>query len=446
MEYPRVLYVGGQPIGAQSNSGLTLGAMFGDWPDERLLQIWMEHHPSAPTRGTSHVAEPMTSPFDAALRTTLTALKRARRGFSGAATPETDGMNSSVRRSTPMGARQRARISLQALNDIGPVRLPPSLRQEVSRFDPQVIHSLLGGVRVMRLTLALSRYMDVPIVPHFMDDWVSTLFTDGQLGGLARAQTERVIGQTLARSPLCLTIGADMRSEFQDRLKRRCFVVGNSVDISDYEQPVERRRSSAGLPLVMRYVGGLHLGRDVVVASIAKAIDEAGDLSQWALELFVPDEDRRRALRLSERFASVSYAGNIAPADVPITLMSADALLFVESEEPGILDFTRLSVSTKVPQYLASRRPTLVMGPQNQASVRTLLRGPLSVHAGPTPGDVDLRNALRAVSLRVVQNREPQSSGHAVWFLEEFGQAATQERLRASLTLAARSMHADGEA
>ena len=273
MEYPRVLYVGGQPIGAQSNSGLTLGAMFGDWPDERLLQIWMEHHPSAPTRGTSHVAEPMTSPFDAALRTTLTALKRARRGFSGAATPETDGMNSSVRRSTPMGARQRARISLQALNDIGPVRLPPSLRQEVSRFDPQVIHSLLGGVRVMRLTLALSRYMDVPIVPHFMDDWVSTLFTDGQLGGLARAQTERVIGQTLARSPLCLTIGADMRSEFQDRLKRRCFVVGNSVDISDYEQPVERRRSSAGLPLVMRYVGGLHLGRDVVVASIAETIE-----------------------------------------------------------------------------------------------------------------------------------------------------------------------------
>ena len=86
----------------------------------------------------------------------------------------------------------------------------------------------------MRLSLALSRYLDVPLVPHFMDDWVDNLFTHGQLGGYARSEAERVFAQVLQRAPVCLTIGEDMRREFESRLNRPCVTVGNSVDLDDY--------------------------------------------------------------------------------------------------------------------------------------------------------------------------------------------------------------------
>ncbi len=181
-------------------------------------------------------------------------------------------MNNSVQRSGALSTRQRAHLAVGVVNDIGPVWLTPKLRKEVKRFRPQVVHSLLGGVRAMRLSLALSRYLDVPLVPHFMDDWVDNLFTHGQLGGYARLQTERVFGQVLERAPICLTIGEDMRREFEFRLNRPCVTVGNSVDLDDYSRagqvPAHR-----GPDRVMRYVGGLHLGRDQVLSALAGVLD-----------------------------------------------------------------------------------------------------------------------------------------------------------------------------
>ncbi len=51
LDYPRVLHVGHHPIGAPTNSGLTLGTMFGSWPDSELLQVCTRAHEDAPVRG-----------------------------------------------------------------------------------------------------------------------------------------------------------------------------------------------------------------------------------------------------------------------------------------------------------------------------------------------------------------------------------------------------------
>jgi hypothetical protein len=434
--YPRVLHVGHHPIGAPTNSGLTLGTMFGSWPDSELLQVCMRAHKDAPLRGEVLMTPAVLAPVEFGLRAALKPYAWARRAAGANVERESDGMNNSVQRLGALSTRQRARLAVGVVNDIGPVWLTPKLRKKVKRFRPQVVHSLLGGVRAMRLSLALSRFLDVPLVPHFMDDWVDNLFAYGQLGGYARSQTERVFAQVLERAPVCLTIGEDMRREFEFRLNRPCVTVGNSVDLDDYSRagrvPAHQRPK-----LVMRYVGGLHLGRDQVLSVLAEVLDgeSLGD-RKWTLELFVPDYDRGRAGRMSERFRSVVYGGSLAPSEVPAKLVTADALVFLESELPGITNFTRLSVSTKVPQYLASGRPLLVLGPPDQASVRTFLRSSLAVYSGSWPSPEALRASLERLTALAAKTRGA-SSGHAAWLLAEFGEQATQERLRAGLARAA---------
>ena len=435
-DYPRVLHVGYHPIGAPTNSGLTLGTMFGSWPDSELLQVCTRAHDDAPVRGEVLMTPTVFAPVELGLRTALGWFDSALRKAGANAKSESDGMNNSVQRSGALSVRQRAHLAMSVVNDIRPVWLPPKLRKEVKRFGPQVVHSLLGGVRAMRLSLALSRYLDVPLVPHFMDDWVDNLFTHGQLRGYARSEVERVFAQVLRRAPVCLTIGEDMRREFESRLNRPCVTVGNSVDLDDYRRAGPLPAPS-GTELVMRYIGGLHLGRDQVLSVLAEALGRGsiGD-REWRLELFVPDYDRGRAGRMADRFRSVVDRGSLAPSEVPATLVSADALVFLESELPGITSFTRLSVSTKVPQYLASGRPVLVMGPPDQASVRTLLRSSLSVYSRSSPSSETLRVSLERLTALAVQTCGS-SPGQPDWLLDEFGEYATQERLRAGLAWAA---------
>lgn len=422
--YPRVLHVGFNPIGSPTNTGLTLGSMFGDWPADRLFEVYTMSRQQVAHDHRGVVAPPSSAPVDGLVRRVLGSRLPA---------PVGDGLNSAVsRKGAPTPLSVRARVAVSMLNDLGPVWTGGQWVDGVAGWRPQVLHSLLGGVRITRLVLALSRRLDLPIVPHFMDDWMSTMYADGQLFGLARREVDRLVDRVLDRSPLCVAIGTDMQSEYTSRLGKECRVVGNSVDFRAFDDlwrpsdQTQERRS-------MSYVGGLHLGRGDVLREVGRAIARhrgAGE-HQWVLRLMVPAADLPRAEELAAGTDTIEVAGTVHPHDVPAALIESDALLFVESSDPGVAPFTRLSVSTKVPEYLAARRPILVVGPDGQASVRTLSRSGAAVYGGGGMDPVALDGAWSQVARMSAEGST--GAGLPTSVREEFGRAETQERLRAAL-------------
>ncbi len=238
-EYPRVLHLGHHPIGAPTNSGITLHTMFADWPAEALLQVCMREHPSFPTPANAIIAPSSVAPLDGFARWVL-----GHRVPAGAI----DGLNNSIERPKGVGLKTRLRVMATAASDVGPVRLPRALMRRIEAFRPRAVHSLLGGVRAMRLANAVAGELDLPILAHFMDDWPANLFAHRQLGGLARREVDRSLRRTLTRSPVLLTIGYDMKDEFEKRYARPCVVVGNSAEfgmVERVEKPLPSKRCIA---------------------------------------------------------------------------------------------------------------------------------------------------------------------------------------------------------
>lgn len=170
--------------------------------------------------------------------------------------------------------------------------------------------------------------------------------------------------------------------EFESRLGVPCHVVGNSVDFAAFD----------GLPgpvsdedhiVKMTYMGGLHLGRDETLGNLASALTNRQQAGRdIELHVHAPEADSTRLEQLRDQYPSVIRAGGmVEPSEVPARLASSHVLVFVESIRPEIVDFTRLSVSTKVPEYLAARRPVLALGPEAQSSVRVLRSGPATSYA-----------------------------------------------------------------
>lgn len=429
-DHPRVLHVGFQPIGAPTNSGLTLGTMFGGWPREALLQLCLRDHPAVDRPHGVLIAPGSVAPVDGAVRALL-----------GRHTPvgATDGLNNSIRRSsTAPSLSTRARVVLTTANDIGPVRLPRSVMAAVEAFQPQVVHSLLGGVRAMRLPRMIAERLGVPLVPHFMDDWIEHLFDDGQLYGHARRAAQRELERTLVLAPLGLVIGEDMKREYQQRLSLPCVVVGNSVDVDAYRRSpgsAPAHDEAAGTTATLVYVGGLHLGRDTVLRQVAQVLS-AGPVGElpWELVLHVPPADQPLAETLAGELPGVvRAAGSVDAAHVPQTLAAASALVFIESSEPHISAFTRLSVSTKVPQYLASNKPVLVVGPQEQSSVRALRSVGRAVYAGPQARGEEVNTAVHGIRELVEQDVHGVVPDLDPAVVELFGTETTRLRLQTAL-------------
>jgi hypothetical protein len=103
-----------------------------------------------------------------------------------------------------------------------------------------------------------------------------------------------------------------------------------------------------------------------VLREVARALE--GIAEPWRLVVHAPARDVDSLLG-RDPMERLTIGRELEPHEVPGRLQSATALLVVESLKPEIAAFTRLSVSTKVPQYIAARRPIVAVGPAGQGSI-----------------------------------------------------------------------------
>jgi hypothetical protein len=289
-------------------------------------------------------------------------------------------------------------------------------------FGPEVIHSNVSGLRSMRIAMRMARHLGVPLVPHFMDDWPSTLFSGVPAAAPVRRLVRRTLQDLLTAAPEVLVVGSAMAEEYALRYGVSCTVVGNCAS------PVTVQRSDATHQGLI-YVGGLENDRWEMVAALASMVD-AG----FPIRLFTPPAHVARAQQLQRRHPAILSVDTVAPEEVPGLLQTCAALLFVESTREPALTYTRLSVSGKVAQYLMSRRPILAVGPAEQGSIRALRDSPMTVYAGQADDREQLSAALAGLR-ELPQTPIPDQTWNVL--VSTFGCRGTQERLRMALHRAA---------
>lgn len=356
------VFVGSIPIGDTSATGQTLFALYSGKLADDAVSV---------TKSAGRGVLPVELRFDArtfalesAARNAVLALRKSPTGSpkisSALAHP-------SILQPTATLAT-RTELQFRALLDVAPVLVGPEVIASLRQSGVSVVHSLLGNVQTMRLALDISRKLDVPIVPHFMDDWPSSLYANGELMGRARGIARRALSAVLERSPIIGTIGTHMAAEYTSRYNRETFVAANGYFPHEIGRNSKAGASTDG-PRVLAYSGGLHLGRLEALLSVASWLRQ--NRPSWTLLVSTASDDVS-GLRASYPFPNLRFVNPVEATEVSSFISRADALLYVESSRREVTAYTRLSVSTKVPQYLASRQPILVVGPPDQASIDVL--------------------------------------------------------------------------
>lgn len=119
------------------------------------------------------------------------------------------------------------------------------------------------------------------------------------------------------------------------------------------------------------YTGGLMLNRYVMLDEIAKCIEEINkDRKIFELHIYSPilQIEAYRSLMCD----SIVFHNYVKQEDVHSVLVVGDVLLHTESFNDNIIRFTNYSLSTKIPECLASGRPLLYYGPSTIGVARFL--------------------------------------------------------------------------
>lgn len=334
--------------------------LFAGWPIDRIAQIY--DSPIAPDPAYCTKAWRFSSDDIGAVRIAKNAVKRIQkmRNAQGRASREAAPQlpNSS---SNDLGL-------LAAIGDVVPFKAPPALCEWAADFAPDIIYTLLGGSRICELVLQLSEYLGKPIVPHFMDDWPSTIYESHRFRKLFRSVMSRRLKGVLRKTPIGLAIGSGMAEVMCVRYAKKFDYFMNCVECVRGDFVIKESTSGT---VRFGYVGGLHLNRWRSLLSLAETIQlltHSGE--SISLEICAPAKDIELYGSKFSAFSSILQLTSVSPDQVADALLSYDVLVHAESFLPEDSHYTKLSVSTKIPQYMASARPILAIGPDGLSSIQ----------------------------------------------------------------------------
>ncbi|MEU7757012.1 glycosyl transferase family 1 [Micromonospora sp. NPDC049171] len=395
-EYPRVLVVSAAVFDRSTGTGITLSNLFTGWPGDRLAQLYAEDRAPGPDAvGRFARFAPRNAPVEYHLfrqwervRGPVRALVKGSAGPGSAAGSAGSGSAAGPARDPGPGpVRARLRTQLRAFVDLSPVRIPDDVRRWLRAQRPDVIYTTLGSIRMMRLAVAAAQECRVPLVPHFMDDWPTTLYTDGQVLGLPRLAVRAGFRDVLRHSSYGMGISVAMAREFERRYRLPFAAFGNCVDAADFADPDRcAPESPAGAPVELVYVGGLHLDRWRSLRRVGEAVARlVAQGTPARLTVHAPATDLARYAGAFTGLPAVHLGRSLTSDEVAGVLRRSDVLVHVESFAAEHRRYTRYSLSTKIPQYLASGRPVFGFGPAELASMAHLA----AADAGPVVGSDD---------------------------------------------------------
>ena len=283
----------------------------------------------------------------------------------------------------------------------------------VDDFSPQAVF-LVGGEYTFAYEVAChaANRCAVPLVVFLGDDWYSvSRYSHSPLfwlqNALLRRTMRRVVGSAARLFSTCDLMGEEYRQilgvEFTT-LPTACGRI-EPAPASDVNSPVE-----------LSYLGKVSLGRWIMLRRIGEALRDINALEQRAiLRIYTTEQlDRRMVERLSIPGA-LEFMGGLNAAEVSQVILKSDILVHVESMDKENRILTRLSLSTKIPEYLASGRCILAAGPAEVASIRYIQEhkaGMVVTDMGTLRGDLEalisnpeLRRSYALNGLRLAHRR-----------------------------------------
>jgi glycosyltransferase involved in cell wall biosynthesis len=237
----------------------------------------------------------------------------------------------------------------------------------IDDFNPDVIFFVGGNQGFSHdLVLYLSKTFNIPLATYFTDDYLLFPKNNSILKMIQKFRMNIFYKKTINHSSLCFAIGDTMSKSYTEFFNKEFHSIMNSVDKQVFSNYTPNK------VVVYSYFGGLHLNRWKMLIRLSNSL-ERGLINVYSIDL--PSN------KILDQFkkSNINYRGSVEGYDLKKAIKDSDVLLHVESDDNKNRQLTKLSISTKIPEYLMSGRFIVGFGPTEVASMRLLSENKIGI-------------------------------------------------------------------
>ncbi len=358
--FPRILIISVNPVSTTSSNGKTYASIFKGYPKERLAQLYFRRETLS-----SDVCDRYFIISDEDILRRLA----GRRGPLGREAHRGEQAEPAV----ATAVRDRLKNSSAARFFRSLVWRSIDIRSRelvgwLEAFAPDILFFHGGDANYLYDKASkIARETGADIIYYITDDYVLPAFSLNPFAQWNRLWTRSAFKRMCRASCLVATIGGRMAREYKERYGIESYPMMNMV-------PVDTREIAAAdagtKELVFAFAGGLHTRRWKTLGLIAASLERLEKEGlKGRLDVYSRDEPGAKILGTINRGDRSRFRGALDEAGVRAVLREADVLVHVESFAGKSRRVTRLSLSTKIPEYMAMGKCILAFGPKDVASI-----------------------------------------------------------------------------
>lgn len=215
--------------------------------------------------------------------------------------------------------------------------------------------------------LVISQEYKIPLSVFFTDDYVLHPLDRNILDRLYKKILLKQYYKTIENADLCYAIGSKMADEYKFRFKKKFHPIMNCVDM------IPKDSLNDNEIITISYFGGLHLNRWKSIIKFATYLNNCINFIEKPVIIKVYSLYIRSDIAYEFKKNHIQYMGGVTGNDLFKAMKDSDFFLHVESENLFDRHLTKLSISTKIPEYFIHNRPIIAYGPNEVASIQLLI-------------------------------------------------------------------------
>lgn len=245
---------------------------------------------------------------------------------------------------------------------------------------PDVIYLPIYATRFMcDVQQYIVEQCHVPVVGHISDDVYGYSPKSSLLACLYKKSLRKKLRKLINKCDYLEVFAENMQKEYSRIFKKPCYLIGKGVNCN--EIPTISYTYSQRETCHFVYTGNIGNERYQVLHAIGKALDSTSAQRRLVLDIYSATsitEPMRLAFADSP---SIRFHGAITKDEVDQVQREADFLVHVESFSPQAIFSAKMSLSTKIIDYLSSGKPIFAVGPMEVNSIQLLKSKNLAVVA-----------------------------------------------------------------
>ncbi|UUX35242.1 glycosyltransferase family protein [Fundicoccus culcitae] len=359
----RILIVSNNVISKTKNNGKTIASIFEEYPKENIRQLYFSSELPEDIRLDSYYQISDKDVLKSLLKTGSSIGKIQRTNVKKL-------VNTNQEKGKKIPKNNLTRLIREVIWKLNFKKFD-SLFEWLDDFQPQKIF-FVGGDSLFAydITKMIKDKYKSKLLTYITDDYILPRKTVNMFWWIRRNLLLRKMKPLIKETSELITISEKMRNEYKNIFNKDSLLLMNkSESLKDNSiQNINNTR------LYLIYAGGLHYNRYQVLSKIGEAIASINKKENTKIKLFIYTNEQptdKIMAKLNIENGS-EYSGTLNRNELKIKLNECAIPVHVESFNKKSIEATRLSVSTKISEYMSLEKPILAVGPKEVASMEYL--------------------------------------------------------------------------